>query len=139
MPLSRRRLTTLSLTLSLLIYAWVGLNLLLQGRPTGVDLTICPLRLVTDIPCATCGTTRALCALSEGQWLESLRLNPLGIVVAIATIVSSLWIAYDALTGQQSYYQSYLKIINSPRRKYIVVSICTLLLINGIWNILKTL
>lgn len=137
MPLSRQRLTALSLTLSLLTYAWVGLNWLLAGRDHGLDLTICPIRLATDVPCASCGTTRAICALADGQWLESLALNPLGLVIVVATITSNLWLAYDALTGRQSYYQSYLRVALSPRRRYIALAFCTLLFINGLWNILK--
>lgn len=139
MRLSRRRLTTLSLTLSLLTYAWVGLNLLLHDRSSAVDLTTCPLRLATDMPCAACGTTRALCTLAQGQWLESLMTNPLGLIIAIATILCCLWIAYDALTGRQSYYQSYLQVANSPRRKHISLAICALLFANGVWNIFKAL
>lgn len=140
MPLSRRRLTTLSLTLSLLTFAWVGLNLFLGARPSDVDLTICPLRLMTGIPCASCGTTRALCALSQGQWFESLYLNPLGILVALMATLSPLWIIYDYLRGKQTYYKAYLRIVsNRVACIYISIAMATLLLSIGIWNISKIL
>ena len=50
----------------------------------------CPLRTTTGIPCPLCGMTRAVVAAARGDLVDSLRFNPLGIVVvllAIAVIV----------------------------------------------------
>lgn len=140
MPLSHKDLTTLSLTLSLLVFAWVGLNLFMHAHPGDIDLTICPLRLATGIPCATCGTTRALCALSQGQWLESLLLNPLGILIALMAVLAPLWIIYDYLGGRQTYYEAYIKIANNQVARRRVSQTCAMLLLCiGIWNIAKIL
>src|SRR5690349_9269932 len=40
----------------------------------------CPSILLFDLPCPSCGTTRALAALSEFHLLEALRLNPLIVI-----------------------------------------------------------
>lgn len=37
----------------------------------------CTLHNLLGIPCGTCGTTRAVLALSTGDWAAALRLNPL--------------------------------------------------------------
>jgi hypothetical protein len=50
-----------------------------DGFTTGPIL--CPFRLITGHPCPTCGTTRSIAAIVDGRFLDSLLLNPLGIVI----------------------------------------------------------
>ncbi len=45
---------------------------------------ICPIRLATGYPCPFCGTTRAICALSQGHLRSSLLYNPFGLIVFFA-------------------------------------------------------
>lgn len=57
---------------------------------------LCPFRVLTGVPCPTCGATRALFAFAQGDLVASLRLNPLvggGLLLALpylayATLVS---------------------------------------------------
>ncbi len=63
---------------------------LLLGLPT----PHCVLRLVTGIPCFTCGGTRCVRALAEGEWGTALAWNP-GVVVAI--LVAGAFVIYAAL------------------------------------------
>ena len=39
----------------------------------------CPLRATTGLLCPGCGTTRALSAITQGEWLAAFRYNPLAI------------------------------------------------------------
>lgn len=81
--------------------------LVLLGAATGFTIALlpyaqrlaaflppCPFRAVTGIPCPTCGTTRALVALSRGQLAQALVNNPmftLGLVLAgLAALVWTL-------------------------------------------------
>lgn len=139
-PISSRRLRGLGLVLSWGIILWLALNLFFEGSTElRIGLSICPLRLVTQVPCASCGTTRALCALLEGQWLYSLWLNPLGFVVAIYVLVSLSLMAYDYCCGRDSYYWLYLRVRHICSHRYIVVGLLLLLFLNWIWNIHKAL
>ena len=45
---------------------------------------LCPFRLLTGYECPTCGTTRSLGSLIQGDVVGALNNNPLGIVVAVA-------------------------------------------------------
>ncbi len=45
--------------------------------------TFCLIYRFTGFPCLTCGSTRALDALIQGALLQSLRLNPLPLLLAI--------------------------------------------------------
>jgi len=47
---------------------------------------LCPFRLITGMPCPTCGTTRAIGSLLLGNVSESVRLNPLGLLLVITTL-----------------------------------------------------
>jgi hypothetical protein len=57
----------------------------------------CPFRLLTGVPCPTCGTTRAAQALLHGRILDSLAANPLmalaGVVFVLGGLTAPLWIA----------------------------------------------
>lgn len=47
-------------------------------------LTSCPHRIRTGTPCPVCGTTTAAVLLLEGRLTESLRVNPLGLGLALS-------------------------------------------------------
>jgi hypothetical protein len=52
---------------------------------------LCTFRSITGLPCPFCGTTRAFGAFSQGQFLESLRLNPLAFIL---TFLVLLWVFF---------------------------------------------
>lgn len=47
---------------------------------------LCTFRSITGLPCPFCGTTRAFSAFSQGQFLESLRLNPLAFILTFLVL-----------------------------------------------------
>ncbi len=79
-----RRLTRLLLLCFSVISISVAARLF-DGFNSGPIL--CPIRLLTGIPCPACGTTRSIGALCEGKFTESWRLNPLGYFIAFAALV----------------------------------------------------
>ncbi len=65
----------------------------------------CPSIVLFNLPCPSCGTTRALAALAQLQLLEALRLNPLlvlGFAAALATSLAAsiLKIPWRKLNGR---------------------------------------
>lgn len=69
----------------LIIHLLSGWN---NGFTTGP--TVCVFKLLTGHPCPACGTTRAIAAISEGRFLDSINLNPLGILILLLAILWSL-------------------------------------------------
>jgi hypothetical protein len=69
----------------------------LAAHLTGVRFTTCPFKLITGLPCATCGVTRMVFAVTTGHFAEAWRLNPL---LASAAPVGVLWLAIRA-TGRR--------------------------------------
>jgi hypothetical protein len=49
--------------------------------------TVCPFKLVTGLPCPGCGTTRAVAALLDGRFSDSIGFNPLGVTFVVAAFL----------------------------------------------------
>ena len=62
----------------------------------------CLIRHFLQIPCPSCGTTRAVRAVFHGELIEALYYNPLGILLAALMVAVPVWIAADLLLGTSS-------------------------------------
>ena len=62
----------------------------------------CLFRQFFHIPCPACGSTRALIALCQGHWKESLLLNPNGVLLAVLMLLVPGWILLDIIKGKDS-------------------------------------
>ncbi len=69
----------------LLVGLWLALVLggVAMEQVTGNSVVVCWFRAVTGIPCPTCGSTRALCALARGRIVASVAHNPLVVAVGV--------------------------------------------------------
>lgn len=99
----------------------------------------CMIKNVTGYPCPSCGTTRAVRLLWQGKILESLAMNPFGMVVFIIMVAMPLWIAYDVKAKKQTFFNFYNKMEITVRTKWLAVILVLLVLLNWIWNIKKGL
>lgn len=99
----------------------------------------CMIKNVTGFPCPSCGTTRAVRLLWQGNILESLKMNPFGILVFMIMIFAPLWIAFDLIFKKQTFLNWYNKIEFTVRTKWIAIVLILLVLLNWIWNIKKGL
>ncbi|OAI40742.1 hypothetical protein AYO40_04340 [Planctomycetaceae bacterium SCGC AG-212-D15] len=52
---------------------------------------LCVWKAVTGKPCPGCGTTRALCCLTHGDWRRALDYNR--IIVVLVPVLAWLWLA----------------------------------------------
>jgi Protein of unknown function (DUF2752) len=62
-------------------------------RSPNVQLPLCALKVLTGLPCPTCGLTRAVLAVTRGDLAAALFFNPLALVAGVA---SALYLAYAA-------------------------------------------
>lgn len=72
--------------------------LLPADRPLPFD--VCLLHRLTGIPCLTCGLTRSVCYLLQGDPATSLTFHPAAILVVVLLALHSLWRAWESVRGQ---------------------------------------
>jgi hypothetical protein len=117
---------------------WIGYQLTHTHEHTAG--TLCVFKNVTGIPCPSCGVTRSILYLLQGEFLCGLYLNPIGLLGLIALIVMPCWMLVDAINKKSSLITFYRKaelVIKTQRIIYF--PLIGLVLMNWIWNITKGL
>ena len=100
---------------------------------------VCIIKNVSGYPCPSCGTTRAVTLLLKGRFIESLVLNPIGIVVAIIMIIFPIWILIDIILKKETFYFWYKKAEGTIKKPWLASILIVLVLLNWIWNTYKHL
>ena len=118
-----------------------GLIYLLNNTVTKQNETIrvCFIKSVTGIPCPSCGSTRAIQLIFQNKWIDSLAMNPFGIVVAVLMIVIPTWIFFDVVFKKETFFKWYKKMEVIIRKPWLASILILVVLLNWIWNIYKNL
>lgn len=103
------------------------------------DFTPCLFKNATGIACPSCGVTRSILLLSEGNISDALLLNPLGLFMAVIILTAPFWLLYDSILKKDTLYNSYKKAEKIIRTKWVAITLIILILINWAWNIQKGL
>jgi hypothetical protein len=117
--------------------AWTGYLLYHPHLVNDATVTPCLIKHVTRLPCPSCGSSRAVLTLMQGDVIQSVYWNPFGLLIFSIMVASPLWITYDLVTKRNSFFTAYQNIERSLRVKWVAVSAIVLVLINWIWNISK--
>jgi hypothetical protein len=104
-----------------------------QGKTFGV----CMIKHVTDVPCPSCGSTRAVLALVDGDLTGSIMMNPFGILLAFIMVVCPLWLVIDIFSSGNSLWRTYNQIESFFRQRWVAIASVGLVMMNWIWNIYK--
>lgn len=72
-----------------------------HGTHEQIGLPACMWAAYFDAPCATCGMTTAFAHAAEGNLLDSLLTQPMGMLLAVGTAVGFWFALYVALTGSR--------------------------------------
>lgn len=138
MMLSRGRLYLILMAGCLSGYGWI---LFAQQQLVSHHdgLALCFTKRLIGIPCPSCGSTRSVIALAEGDLTAPLRLNPLGYIIALFLVLTPLWILIDLIRKSDSLLVAYRKIEHMIRKRWIAAALLLLLAGNWMWNIIKGL
>lgn len=98
----------------------------------------CLFKMVTGIPCPSCGSTRSVIYLLKGNWLQGFYINPLGIIVLLFMLVVPFWLLYDIAVGKDGLFRAYKYAEKILRTKW-SIPLIILLILNWIWSINKGL
>lgn len=137
MSLKRNMLYSIMFIACLAGYIWLYIGLTKQTENKSVE--VCLIKHTTNIPCPSCGSTRSVISLTKGNFIEALKINPLGYIVAIIMFLTPLWITVDIATKRETLFEFYRKIEKYLKRPQYIIPLILLVIINWIWNITKGL
>jgi hypothetical protein len=118
-------------------YSWLYYSLTAWQAGNNDNIDLCLFRNISGLPCPSCGSTRAVISLLNGNLQESLYINPIGLIIASVMILTPIWILTDILFSKSSLLNFYSVIEIFFRKPIIAFPLIFLIVINWIWNILK--
>ncbi|MDR1897122.1 MAG: DUF2752 domain-containing protein [Prevotellaceae bacterium] len=116
-------------------YVWVIANVF---NHTNLHIG-CLFYKITHLPCPSCGSTRSVLALLNGDFTHAFYLNPLGFVIAVLLVVIPLLILFDIITKGETFICLYKSVESLMRKKHVAIPAIVLVLSNWIWNFFKYL
>lgn len=97
--------------------------------------TVCLFKKITGIPCPACGSTRATLQLIHGQFLNSILINPFGMLTSFLILISIFWMIRDILRSKETFIPFLIKDWSGSVKLFALL----IVLANWIWNIKKGL
>ena len=119
-------------------YAWLFFSLareLSEKKAVGV----CLLKQATGVPCPSCGSTRAALSLLHGNFMQSLLINPFGVIIVAIMLIAPIWIFVDIASRKSTLLEFYARTETILKKPGIAIPLVLLVAINWIWNITKGL
>lgn len=138
MLLERNKLYLILTTACAAGYIWLFLNKnlnLTQDKP----IEVCLIKRVTNIPCPSCGSTRSVISLTNGNFVEAFDYNPIGFILAFVMLVVPIWVVKDIVYQTNSLFVYFLKIESYLNKPKYAIYLVLLIVFNWIWNIEKGL
>lgn len=138
MNLNRDKLYSILLIACIAGYTWLYFALL-NEKSESKQIQVCLIKHFTTIPCPSCGSTRSIILLTQGNFIQALNMNPMGVIIAIIMLISPVWIIADLITRRKTFFDFYLKVESYLKRPRYAIPLILLVIINWIWNIAKGL
>lgn len=132
--IGRKHIYRTVLILGFLGYCWVAYSFATDGHGIWQG---CLIRQFLHIPCPSCGSTRALMRVLNGDIVGAAMLNPIGIVLLFVLLVFPPWVMIDLIRGSSSMYYCYRAFERFIVRPLPAIILIMLLLSNWIWNFNK--
>ena len=129
--MSRRRIYITVLSFFVLSFVWLlSYKLNIFG-----NLELCVIKTIFQVPCPSCGGTRAIFMIINQQFIEAFKLNPLAYFMVLAFLFSFLLLINDFLRNKSSLYNNYIAFEHFVNKyKYVLL---VLILLNWVWSIEK--
>jgi hypothetical protein len=134
----RNKLYLLLLTACVAGYIWLVFTYY-RIVTLALDPGVCSFKRATGIPCPSCGSTRSVLSVLNGDIAGALLWNPFGIIIVFILLVSPVWVLFDVLSHRDSLFKFYIRTELFLKRKWIAIPAILLVLLNWIWNIFKGL
>ncbi|MCX6243106.1 MAG: DUF2752 domain-containing protein [Bacteroidetes bacterium] len=134
--MSRKKIHLFILLFAFAACSWILLNnyLIKADKPL---VNVCLFRMVTGIPCPSCGTTHALISIVRGNFRTAFYENILGFPAAVMLLVFPVWIICDLLFKRESFYRFYRNVESFLRKRWVAWTALGLLLLIWGWNLYR--
>jgi len=137
--LTRNKLYILLLVACAAGYIWIAGTFYYQLDGKNEAFDVCLFKHATNIPCPSCGSTRSVLSLLEGNWIASVLINPFGLLIATFLLAAPIWILTDLFRRKNSFFDFYLKTEKYIQKPWVAIPLIALVALNWIWNISKGL
>jgi hypothetical protein len=96
----------------------------------------CIFRGITGISCPSCGITRGIVALLQGNISAPAHYNMLAYIAMPVLVIAPLWLIVDSISAKASMYTTYTHALHiSKQRPAILISFFALIAANWIWTL----
>jgi len=136
MVLVRNRLYLILFIGCLAGYIWLYFNSVNAGTKHS-EVEVCLIKHFTNIPCPSCGSTRSVILLTKGNFVEALKINPLGYILSAIMLMGPIWIVIDVATNRETLFKFYKKSEVFLRQPHYAIPLISIVVANWIWNMIK--
>lgn len=138
MSLSRNKLYALLTIACLMGYGWLYMNNT-TNKLSNSNLQVCFIKHATGVPCPSCGSTRSVASIIEGDFRQAAYLNPFGFIISTVLVLAPIWILLDVGRKKNTLYKAILKFEKYLSKPIFSIPLVALVLANWVWNISKGL
>ncbi|MDG1517645.1 MAG: DUF2752 domain-containing protein [Flavobacteriales bacterium] len=138
MTLNRNKLYWILFTACTVGYVWIYFISEKQFTENN-QINGCLIKHFTNIPCPSCGSSRSVISLLNGDFIVALNFNPIGYIIVLTMLVAPVWIIMDTITKTNSLFNFYLKTENYLKKLKVAIPLILIIIMNWIWNITKGL
>jgi hypothetical protein len=103
MTLNRNKLYSILFTACIVGYIWIYFISEKQFTENN-SVNACLIKHLTNIPCPSCGSSRSVISLLNGDFIVALNFNPIGYIVALIMLVAPVWIIMDIIKKTNSLF-----------------------------------
>lgn len=135
-----RKVYAVVVILCLLAYAWTTYAFY-HREPVSIDhFGACHIKNLTGLACPSCGTTRSIVKILDGEFAEALFINPLGYVTSIIfLILLPMLLLIDMLIKTKHLLKFLSRSTDLIKDYRMAVPLIVLMTANWIWNLTKQL
>ena len=120
-------------------YIWIFFNYSESSQLNNEGTGICLIKHVTNIPCPSCGSTRSVISLLQGNFMDALYYNPIGIILLAILIITPFWILFDLFAKGSSLFRFYGRFELQLRQFKVAAPAILFILAIWVWNIYKNI
>ena len=131
----RSRLYSIIVIAGLAGFAWI--TYLHNREFNSNEPSVCMIKSLTSIPCPSCGSSRSVMQIMEGNYFAAFKINPLGFLISFMLLVCPVWVLVDIVMKRSSFLRFYHAMESVIRIKWVTITMIVLVAANWIWNIMK--